>query len=91
MPRLPRSLSLTSCLYPIVLGVLLAWVYPYSLRAQALPLDEYHVRVFTPADGLPVGYVNGIAQAADGSIYISTGRGLARFDGYTFHHVPLPG
>ena len=57
----------------------------------ALPLDRYHVRVFTPADGLPVGNVENIVQIANGPLYIVTGRGLAAFDGYRFRPVPLPG
>ena len=55
------------------------------------PLSTYHVRTFTLADGLPVGDARHLAQPANGPVYMSTARGLAAFDGYAFHTVPLPG
>ena len=55
------------------------------------PLSTYHVRTFTLADGLPVGDARHLAQPANGPVYMSTARGLAAFDGYAFHNVPLPG
>jgi len=55
------------------------------------PLSTYHVRTFTLADGLPVGDARYLAQPGNGPVYMSTARGLAAFDGYAFHNVPLPG
>lgn len=60
--------------------------------AQPLPpLDEYQVRAFDVADGLLAGDVTGLAQTADGYLYVAGGRGLARFDGHGFHPVALHG
>lgn len=61
--------------------------------AQPLPKAPatYQVRTFTLADGLPVGDARYLAQPANGPVYMSTARGLAAFDGYAFHDVPLPG
>lgn len=66
-----------------------------SLSAQSadpLPaLDEYHVRDFGPEDGLPVSEVRDLDQGPSGHIYLATARGLARYDGYAFAPVTLPG
>ncbi len=60
--------------------------------AQPLPpLDEYHVRVFDADAGLPLGEVRGLAQTGDGYLYVAGGRGIVRFDGRDFRHVPLTG
>jgi signal transduction histidine kinase/ligand-binding sensor domain-containing protein len=54
------------------------------------PLDEYHIRAFGPANGLPAANIRGLARGDDGYLYVATGRGLTRFDGQQFHIVPLP-
>jgi ligand-binding sensor domain-containing protein len=76
-----------------VVVALLIWISGFAAAAQPLPrpLDQYHVRAFTLADGLPVGDARHLAQPANGPVYVSTARGLAAFDGYAFHTVPLPG
>ena len=61
-------------------------------QAQPLPpLDQYHVRTHGPASGLPAANVRGVAQLADGYLYVATGRGLTRFDGHRFRLVPIVG
>lgn len=55
------------------------------------PLDEYHVRVFDVADGLPVSEVWDLEQSREGYLYVASARGLSRFDGYRFRSVELPG
>jgi signal transduction histidine kinase/ligand-binding sensor domain-containing protein len=47
--------------------------------------------VFTVADGLPANGVRRLEQGADGYLYVGTGRGLVRYDGYGFETVPLDG
>jgi hypothetical protein len=54
-------------------------------RAQSLPpLDEYHIRAFGVGDCLLAADVTGLAQTRDGYLYVASGRGLTRFDGYRF-------
>jgi signal transduction histidine kinase/ligand-binding sensor domain-containing protein len=55
------------------------------------PLDQYRVRAYTTSDGLLLSEVNAVVQGSDGYIYVSSGRGLVRFDGYEFHRVELGG
>lgn len=74
--------------------VVLVWVIAPATAAsqESLPrLDDYHVRVFTVANGLPSSDVTAIAQPADGYLYVATGRGLVRFDGQELEPVPLDG
>jgi signal transduction histidine kinase len=77
----------------ILLPVLLSPAAPVArVGAQPLPmLDEYHVRVFTSADGLLQADVRGAQQTPDGYLYVAGGRGLLRFDGHAFVTVPLAG
>ena len=46
--------------------------------------DDYLIRSWTTADGLPINYIGGIAQTADGYLWLATGGGLVRFNGYDF-------
>ncbi len=73
--------------------MLTIWILGICAGAQPLPhsLNTHHVRTFTPAEGPPAGDARHLAQTGDGPIYVSTARGVAAFDGYAFHPVPLPG
>lgn len=51
----------------------------YSAQAQLIAPDK--VRSITVDDGLPQGFVTGIAQDGKGFIWISTHDGLTRYDG----------
>lgn len=63
-----------------------------SIGAQPLPpLDEFQIRAFDAGSGLAGADIRGLVQGADGYVYVSNSRGLMRYDGYTFHQVPLPG
>lgn len=44
----------------------------------------YKISHYTVADGLPMNFVNWIAQDHDGYMYFSTFDGLVRYDGYEF-------
>jgi len=48
-------------------------------RAERLPIKTY-----TTADGLPHDHINRIVQDSKGFIWLCTGEGLSRFDGYKF-------
>jgi len=51
------------------------------LCMAAAHASSLHYRVWTIEDGLPTGSVRGIAQTADGYLWIATLDGLVRFDG----------
>lgn len=79
----------TDVVLPIVLACAGA---AHGLAAQPLPpLDEYQVRAFDADDGLLAADVTGLVQTSDGYLYVASGRGLVRYDGYGFERVPLPG
>jgi ligand-binding sensor domain-containing protein/CheY-like chemotaxis protein/nitrogen-specific signal transduction histidine kinase len=52
---------------------------------------EGRVRRWTVADGLPSASVVALATTADGTLWIGTGRGLARMRGDAIERVRLPG
>ncbi len=59
-----------------------------ALDPNRLP-SQYVGDQWTTANGFPGGVVNGIAQTADGYLWIGTDRGLIRFDGVNFRPVSL--
>src|SRR6201996_1935907 len=50
-------------------------------------LSQYVRGHWTSETGFPGGAVNGIAQTADGYLWIGTDKGLMRFDGFNFRFV----
>jgi len=59
-----------------------------ALDPNRLPSQYVKEQWTTPARS-PGGAVNGIAQTADGYLWIGTDRGLVRFDGFNFSLVSL--
>ena len=59
-----------------------------ALDPNRLP-SQYLREQWTTQTGFPGGAVNGIAQTADGYLWIGTDRGLLRFDGFNFRPVSL--
>jgi signal transduction histidine kinase/ligand-binding sensor domain-containing protein len=53
--------------------------------------QQFSVTNWGHKDGLPSTTVYGIAQTADGFLWIGTGDGLIRFDGFQFIQPELPG
>jgi ligand-binding sensor domain-containing protein/signal transduction histidine kinase len=60
----------------------------HALDPNRLP-SQYVREQWTTTTGFPGGAVNGIAQTADGYLWIGTDRGLMRFDGFNFRSVSL--
>src|SRR5271154_302141 len=59
-----------------------------ALDPNRLPL-QYVSEQWTTETRFPGGAVNGIAQTADGYLWIGTDSGLIRFDGFNFRPVSL--
>ena len=74
-----------------LIGIVLA-----SLISDARALDpnrqpsQYVREQWTTETRFPGGAVNGIAQTADGYLWIGTYKGLIRFDGFDFRPVSFP-
>ena len=59
-----------------------------ALDPNRLP-SQYVREQWTAETRFPGGAVNGIAQTADGYLWIGTDKGLLRFDGFVFRPVPF--
>jgi ligand-binding sensor domain-containing protein/signal transduction histidine kinase len=53
-------------------------------------VSQYAVERWGADRGYPGGAIHGIAQSADGDLWLATEKGLVRFDGITFSVVPPP-
>jgi PAS domain S-box-containing protein len=72
----------------ILIGIVLAGLVTDARALDPNRLPSQYVREqWTTATRFPGGAVNGIAQTADGYLWIGTDRGLIRFDGFTFRPV----
>jgi signal transduction histidine kinase/ligand-binding sensor domain-containing protein len=70
------------------MGVVLAGPVTDARALDSNPLPSQYVREqWTTENRFPGGAVNGIAQTADGYLWIGTDRGLIRFDGFNFRPV----
>jgi PAS domain S-box-containing protein len=73
-----------------VIGIVLACLVTDARALDPNRLPSQYVREqWTTETGFPGGAVNGIAQTADGYLWIGTDRGLTRFDGFNFKPVSL--
>jgi len=72
----------------VTLGLLVALVAPAAWSAS--PPGEFSTRAFGPAEGMPGYKVRGLAAGPDGTLFVGTDSGIARFDGALFHPVPAP-
>jgi ligand-binding sensor domain-containing protein len=65
---------------PLV-GLLVSFQCLMALDPNA-PFTQYAKTAWTQAQGLPDGSVSTVAQTPDGYLWLGTGEGLVRFDGY---------
>ena len=71
-----------------LIGIVLAGLVTDARALDPNRLPSQYVREqWTTETGFPGGAVNGIAQTADGYLWIGTDRGLIRFDGFNFRPV----
>ena len=71
-----------------LVGIVLAGLVTDAPALDPNRLASQYVREqWTTQAGFPGGAVNGIAQTADGYLWIGTDRGLIRFDGFNFRPV----
>lgn len=52
--------------------------------------QSYSFINFSTANNIPSSYIYTISQSDDGFLWVGTGNGLAKFDGFNFHPVPFP-
>ena len=65
-----------------------ALILVMSLSAKGQLLDLPNIEIIAARDGLPFNTMSAIVQDKQGFIWIGSADGLARYDGYTFKHVP---
>jgi PAS domain S-box-containing protein len=71
-----------------LIGIVLAGLVTDARALDPNRLPSQYVRGrWTSESGFPGGAVNGIAQTADGYLWIGTDRGLMRFDGFNFRPI----
>jgi PAS domain S-box-containing protein len=74
-----------------LIGIALAGLVTDARALDPSRLPSQYVREqWTTETRFPDGAVNGIAQTADGYLWIGTDRGLIRFDGFNFRPVSFP-
>mgnify|MGYP000906777576 CR=1 FL=1 len=59
-------------------------LFPALAQAQT-----YSYRTYDEYTGLPGSYLNVIEQDKDGLLWVGVDTGLYRYDGFSFHHMPL--
>ncbi|HEY1107760.1 MAG TPA: two-component regulator propeller domain-containing protein, partial [Opitutaceae bacterium] len=80
---------------PVVLGWVLGLSFAVAPEAPARPLpvafhSEYQVEAWTPEDGFPENSCSGILPGPDGYLWMTTFRGLVRFNGHEFRRWAPP-
>jgi signal transduction histidine kinase/ligand-binding sensor domain-containing protein len=89
LPRRPRprglvaaglALSLAAALCPLPIRA----AEPVAGRFVSAPEAQYVLAAWTTEQGLPVGDIRGMAQDADGFLWLGMNSGLVRFDGFEF-------
>lgn len=68
-------------------GILIICLLFSSLWSSA---QSYSFRNYGAEYGIPNGFVYTVSQANDGFLWVGTGDGIARFDGYEYYRVPYP-
>ena len=75
---------------PVGRGSLVCLLALVSSTVLAATNSAWFARVWQSEEGLPENNVTGLAQTADGYLWISSHNGLVRFDGVQFERIPLP-
>lgn len=73
--------------FHLLLWTVLSGVAPLPAATGVSP---WFARTWLTEHGLPDNNVTGVAQSADGYLWVGTHNGLARFDGLQFDKIPLP-
>ena len=66
------------------LAILLFIAFSHPLASQYKLLPVLHFNHLTTADGLPTDNIFGVSRDSKGFVWVGTGSGLARYDGYGF-------
>jgi len=70
----------------IFAGTLL-WIFIFSGISNG---QTYSFKTYGAENNIPNGFIYTINQSDDGFLWVGTGNGLARFDGYNFYTVHFP-
>jgi hypothetical protein len=65
------------------LGILLIF---FLSQIRVAPAQEYNFHTFSEADGLVQPFIYSISQDAQGYLWIGTGNGLFKFNGFNFNY-----
>ncbi len=60
------------------------------LFSSFLSGQTYSFKNYGAENNIPSGFIYTLAQADDGFLWVGTGNGLSRFDGYNFYIVQFP-
>ena len=60
------------------------------LFSQVSNSQTYSFKNYGAENNIPSGFIYTIDQSDDGFLWVGTGNGLARFDGYNFYQVQFP-
>lgn len=62
----------------------------FLVNPSLLFSQTYNFRNYNLNDGLPAMFVYTVNQDNNGFIWVGTGQGIARYDGFDFHNIPFP-
>jgi signal transduction histidine kinase/ligand-binding sensor domain-containing protein len=81
--------SFVRSLAPLARVLLTGLCFPLSLAATPTTSNSHwFARSWQTEEGLPNNIISGIAQTADGFLWVATPVSLQRFDGFEFENVP---
>ncbi len=76
--------------YFLKLKALISIAFCLSVFLQFTKGQTFSFRNYGADNNIPNGFVYVLQQADDGYLWVGTGSGIARFDGYSFEIVPFP-
>ena len=82
IPLRHRGASGGLCLLALTVSLGFKSTLPLLAQEQLLPV--FHFNHLTTADGLPTNNIFGVVRDSKGFVWVGTGNGLARYDGYSF-------
>ena len=66
------------------INVRIHFIVIFSMVPYLIFSQDYRYRNFTTEDGLPQPYIYSVCQDSMGFLWVGTGEGLSRFNGFSF-------